>query len=132
MSNILVSGLINIETTLQCDEFPIEYSPVRYPFFGIQNTISGVGYNVAKALTLLSDNVQFMSIIGKNKEGEWITDELQSLHIDTQYITPSIAQTPIGGLLSSLILTVFLVPMVYYVVDTIKERMNKKSKKIAE
>lgn len=38
----------------------------------------------------------------------------------------------IGGLLSSLILTVFLVPMVYYVVDTIKERMNKKSKKIAE
>lgn len=94
MSNILVSGLINIETTLQCDEFPIDYSPVRYPFFGIQNTISGVGYNVAKALTLLSDNVQFMSIIGKDKEGEWITDELKSLHIDTQYITPSIAQTP--------------------------------------
>ena len=38
----------------------------------------------------------------------------------------------IGGLMSSLILTVFLVPMVYYVVDTIKERMNKKSKMIAE
>ena len=38
----------------------------------------------------------------------------------------------IGGLLSSLILTVFLVPMVYYVVDTIKERLNKKTKKIAE
>ena len=35
----------------------------------------------------------------------------------------------IGGLLSSLILTVFVVPMVYYVVDTIKERLNKKSKK---
>ncbi|MGV8878241.1 MAG: efflux RND transporter permease subunit [Sphingobacteriaceae bacterium] len=31
----------------------------------------------------------------------------------------------IGGLLSSLILTVFLVPMVYYVVDTTKERINK-------
>lgn len=38
----------------------------------------------------------------------------------------------IGGLISSLILTVFLVPMVYYVVDTIKEKLNKKSKKIAE
>jgi len=37
----------------------------------------------------------------------------------------------IGGLLSSLILTVFLVPMVYYVVDTIKEKLNKNSKKIA-
>ncbi len=30
----------------------------------------------------------------------------------------------IGGLLSSLILTVFLVPMVYYLVDTAKEKMN--------
>ncbi|MFV0151440.1 efflux RND transporter permease subunit [Empedobacter falsenii] len=30
----------------------------------------------------------------------------------------------IGGLLSSLALTVFLVPMVYYVVDSIKEKMN--------
>lgn len=32
----------------------------------------------------------------------------------------------IGGLLSSLILTVFLVPMVYYLVDTAKERLNRK------
>jgi HAE1 family hydrophobic/amphiphilic exporter-1 len=32
----------------------------------------------------------------------------------------------IGGLLSSLILTVFLVPIVYYVVDSIKERFAKK------
>lgn len=34
----------------------------------------------------------------------------------------------IGGLLSSMILTVFLVPMVYYIVDTIKERWSKKKK----
>jgi HAE1 family hydrophobic/amphiphilic exporter-1 len=32
----------------------------------------------------------------------------------------------IGGLLSSLILTVYIVPMVYYVVDSIKEKFNKK------
>ena len=35
----------------------------------------------------------------------------------------------IGGLLSSMILTVYLVPMVYYVVDRIKEKIaNKKHK----
>jgi len=33
----------------------------------------------------------------------------------------------IGGLLSSLILTVYLVPMVYYVVDTIKEKFKTKT-----
>jgi HAE1 family hydrophobic/amphiphilic exporter-1 len=32
----------------------------------------------------------------------------------------------IGGLLSSLILTVYLVPMVYYLVDTVKEKLAKK------
>lgn len=32
----------------------------------------------------------------------------------------------IGGLLSSMILSVYLVPMVYYVVDTIKERISKR------
>ncbi|WP_100629927.1 efflux RND transporter permease subunit [Algoriphagus formosus] len=32
----------------------------------------------------------------------------------------------IGGLLSSLILTVFLVPMIYYLVDTAKEKLNRR------
>jgi HAE1 family hydrophobic/amphiphilic exporter-1 len=31
----------------------------------------------------------------------------------------------IGGLLSSLILTVYLVPVVYYAVDSLKERLRK-------
>jgi HAE1 family hydrophobic/amphiphilic exporter-1 len=35
----------------------------------------------------------------------------------------------IGGLLSSLILTVYLVPVVYYVVDSIKEHFAKKTKR---
>lgn len=35
----------------------------------------------------------------------------------------------IGGLLSSLVLTVYLVPVVYYVVDSLKERLTKKTKK---
>ena len=48
---ILVSGLINIETTVGVDGFPIDYSPVRYPFFGVRSTVSGVGLNVSKALT---------------------------------------------------------------------------------
>ncbi|MBN1650259.1 MAG: efflux RND transporter permease subunit [Bacteroidales bacterium] len=33
----------------------------------------------------------------------------------------------IGGLLSSMILTVYIVPMVYYIVDSIKERLAKKT-----
>ena len=33
--NILVSGLLNIETTVSVRGFPIEYYPIDYPFFGV-------------------------------------------------------------------------------------------------
>ena len=49
MSRFFVAGLINLETTLAVDGFPLPYFPVRYPFFGIQTTVSGVGYNITKA-----------------------------------------------------------------------------------
>ncbi len=32
MKHILVSGLINIETTLRVDSFPLRYEPVRFGF----------------------------------------------------------------------------------------------------
>jgi HAE1 family hydrophobic/amphiphilic exporter-1 len=35
----------------------------------------------------------------------------------------------IGGLLSSMILTVYIVPMIYYLVDRLKEKLNIKNKK---
>ena len=47
---VLVSGLINLETTLRVNGFPIDYNPVNYPFLGVQSRVSGVGYNLAKAL----------------------------------------------------------------------------------
>ena len=33
MKKILVSGLINTETTIKIKQFPIEYFPIDYPFF---------------------------------------------------------------------------------------------------
>ena len=40
MSGILVAGLINIETTLRVEGFPIVYEPVRYPFYGVSSSVS--------------------------------------------------------------------------------------------
>src|SRR5574340_1100649 len=67
MAKILVSGLINIETTLRIAEFPLVYNPVNFPFHGIHSSVSGVGYNLSKALTTLGDQVEFLSLIGKNE-----------------------------------------------------------------
>ena len=48
--NILVSGLINTETTAQVRGFPIPYYPIEYPFFVGNTAVSGVGFNLAKAM----------------------------------------------------------------------------------
>jgi len=66
MAAILVSGLINIETALRIDGFPLQYNPVNYPFFGIQSSVAGVGYNISKALTVLGDQPLLLSLIGKD------------------------------------------------------------------
>lgn len=73
---ILVSGLINLETTLQIEQFPVNYYPVQYPFFGINSTVSGIGYNVAKALTTLGNTVHLVSIIGRDLSGKLVRESL--------------------------------------------------------
>ena len=94
MRRILVSGLINIETTLQVEGFPIDYEPVRFPFFGIQNSVSGVGYNVAKALTVLGDDVRFLSLIGRDMAGRLVLDSLAADGISPEGVITALRQTP--------------------------------------
>ena len=93
MAKILVSGLINFETTLKVDSFPVLYDPVRYPFFGVNSTISGVGYNIAKALTTLGDSVSLLSIIGRDGVGELVLRVLRDAGLSSDYILKAIDHT---------------------------------------
>ena len=93
MPPILVSGLINLETTVKVDGFPIPYFPVRYPFFGIQSAVSGVGYNVASALTTLGDKVRFLSLIGRDPTAELVRGSLKKAGISDRYVLPAREQT---------------------------------------
>jgi acarbose 7IV-phosphotransferase len=94
MNPIFVSGLINLETTLQVDGFPIPYFPVRYPFFGVKSTVSGVGTNVARALTALGRPVMFASLVGSDPAGRLAFEALQNGGVATDHILPLLAQTP--------------------------------------
>ena len=72
MKNILVSGLINFETTASVNSFPIEYQAIDYNFFGVNSMPSGVGLNLASALTTLGDKVSLLSICGNDTLGSVI------------------------------------------------------------
>jgi ribokinase len=93
MPKILVSGLINIETTLKIDQFPLHYFPVTYPFHGIQSTVSGVGLNIAKALTILGSDVNFLSIIGNDLYEGIIRNELGGIGISDQFVLSTLKET---------------------------------------
>ncbi len=93
MSSILVSGLINIESTLKIDSFPIEYSPVRYPFFGVNSTVSGVGYNVTKALLTLGSPARFLSLIGRDLASELVRWSLARDGLPGDWVVAGMADT---------------------------------------
>ena len=93
MKTILVSGLINIETTLRIDQFPLQYFPVTYPFHGVKSTLSGVGFNLAKALTILGNNVNFLSLIGKDFYEPIIRTECSTIGVSDQYLLSELPQT---------------------------------------
>lgn len=91
---IMVSGLVNIETTVAIRQFPIEYYPIDYPFFGVNSRVSGVGYNVAKALGKLGDQVKLNGLIGKDDEAVRILNCLEREGMKTDYLIPRLKQTP--------------------------------------
>jgi sugar/nucleoside kinase (ribokinase family) len=94
MSKILVAGLTNIEVTLKVDSFPIPYSPVLYPFHGINSSVSGVGFNVAKALTRLGDTVNYLSLVGKDAAQKLVKQALSDEDIRGKYVLDRLKNTP--------------------------------------
>ncbi len=96
---ILVSGLLNIETTIPVKGFPIDYYPIDYPFFGINTDVSGVGYNLAKALSTLGDEVDLISFLGNDAEAARILSRLYDDGIKNEKVFRKLKATPVSAVL---------------------------------
>lgn len=94
MKKILVSGLINTETTVKIKGFPIEYFPIDYPFFGVNTRVSGVAYNLVKALKCLGDDVRLVTMTGNDFGAEYIKSEVEKAGVDEVYINSVLEATP--------------------------------------
>lgn len=86
MSKITVCGLVNLETTVPIDNFPIEYNPINYKFFGITTHPSGVGLNLSSALTVLGDDVKLLALCGDDTAGKAVRDYLKTQKISDDYV----------------------------------------------
>lgn len=93
MSKILVSGLVNLETTCSVKGFPIEYAPVDYNFFGVNSAVSGVGYNVAKSLATLGNSVDMATMLGSDSAGDLALAALRDSGVNCEYAVRCMEQT---------------------------------------
>ncbi|MGN0350233.1 MAG: carbohydrate kinase family protein [Roseburia sp.] len=94
MKKILVSGLINTETTVKVKKFPIEYFPIDYPFFGVNTRVSGVAYNLAKALKALGDDVNLVTMTGTDFSAEYVKSKIEEIGISTEKVKCTLKETP--------------------------------------
>ena len=94
MGRVLVVGLVNIETTLRVDGFPIDYFPVTYPFHGVRSAVSGTGWNVAKALATLGHDVRLAALLGADRAGRWAREEILAAGVDDAAVLDTLAATP--------------------------------------
>ena len=98
MSKVLVSGLVNVETTCRIESFPIPYQPIDYAFFGVNMAVSGVGYNVAKAMKALGDEVTITSMAGEDEVYDLVANQLEKIGVDAR-IQTTLRKTPNSAVL---------------------------------
>lgn len=94
MATILIAGLINLETTVAVDAFPLSYQPVRFPFHGIQTRTSGVGYNLSAALTRLGHQVRLAAMVGDDDLASLVRATMAADGIDDRYLLKTLPSTP--------------------------------------
>ena len=90
----LVAGLINLETTLRVDAFPLAYNSQNFPFFGVGSSVSGVGYNIARALKVLGDEFDFLALIGQDPPAGLVRQALAQDAIPSAGVLTLLRETP--------------------------------------
>jgi len=91
---VVVSGLINLETTVRVDGFPVGYFPVRYAFDQVGSGVAGVGFNVAKALATLGSRVRMVSLLGDDGPGRLAREALAAAGLGDEDVLDGARATP--------------------------------------
>jgi hypothetical protein len=82
MNPILVARVVDVDATLLVDCFPAEYSPARYPTFGVRSAPSGIGCSLVCALTTRGDSVRLLSSVAADLPGQLARAGMAERRID--------------------------------------------------
>ena len=80
----LVVGNVGLETSLKLSAFSLPDAS-SYQHYNLELGVSGVGFNVARALQTLGTEVRLASVVGPDTVGDFLRAELQRV-LDTSYL----------------------------------------------
>lgn len=96
MSRFMVAGFVQIETIVKVDSLPIPYFQFRSIPDMINTNIGGCGYNESMALKWLGNEVDFMSMIGKDLKDSDLFKKLMlnDEQLSFEYVLPRLDAMP--------------------------------------
>lgn len=96
MSRFMVAGFVQLETIVKVDSLPVPYFQFRSIPDMIDTNVGGCGYNESMALTWLGNEVDFMSMIGKDLNRSEFYKKLMasSVNLSFEYVLPLLESMP--------------------------------------
>lgn len=101
MSRFMVAGFIQIETIVKVDELPVPYEHFTSIPDIIDTNIGGAGYNEAMALKWLGNDVDFMSLYGKEMNIKLLEEQIKNagVELSLDYLLPKLETMPTSVIL---------------------------------
>ena len=81
----LVVGNVGLETSLKLTTFPLPDASSYQPH-KLELGVSGVGFNVARALQTLGTDVRLASVVGADTVGDFVRAKLDEMALDSSYL----------------------------------------------
>ena len=88
MSNFVVAGITQLETIVNVDHLPMEYSPMTSVPNSIHIAPGGDAYNETVALTWLGDHARLLSVVGRDTDMNLFNPHDRKVSISTEYMLP--------------------------------------------
>lgn len=98
-ARILVAGLLNVETSVRVDGFPVPYLPVDYPVDAVKTAASGVALNLACALAALGDVPRVLSPVAGDEPSLLVRQALAGAGVDAGGLYRLLPETPLSAVL---------------------------------
>ena len=96
MSRFMVAGFVQFETIVKVDSLPVPYLQFQSIPDMIDTNIGGCGYNESMALKWLGNEVDFMSMIGKDLKTNEMYKKLMvnDVELSFEYVLPRLDSMP--------------------------------------